>query len=302
MPSLELLGWEKGRASEWTCGLCWPTRYCHREGIRALQHRALRHPELPQPGLRRRRLCCPPAPRAGVEAVLPPRHSYFGPSLNTDGWPGPGKPNILGHQLASRHHPTAKGGVMAHTPVANWTAADLERLSAQGWRVELWEGQLVRMSPTGDLHGRVTRRLDRALDRYITPRGLGELWPAEAGFDLTRPGEERQTVLAADIAFVRAARVPPPTEGYVPVVPDLVVETASPTQSRTDMGGKARQWLERGVPLVWVVWPARRRVDEWRPGLTTARTMDPDDTLDGQEILPGFHLPVAELFELDRSS
>lgn len=160
---------------------------------------------------------------------------------------------------------------MAHTPVANWTAADLERLSAQGWRVELWEGQLVRMSPTGDLHGRVTRRLDRALDRYLTPRGLGELWPTEAGFDLTRPGEERQTVLAADIAFVRAERVPPPTEGYVPVVPDLVVETASPSQSRMEMDDKARQWLERGVPLVWVVWPARRRIDEWRRGAGAPR-------------------------------
>lgn len=187
---------------------------------------------------------------------------------------------------------------MAHTPVANWTAADLERLSAQGWRVELWEGQLVRMSPTGDLHGRVTRRLDRALDRYLTPRGLGELWPTEAGFDLTRPGEERQTVLAADIAFVRAERVPPPTEGYVPVVPDLVVETASPSQSRMEMDDKARQWLERGVPLVWVVWPARRRIDEWRRGATAPRAMGPGETLDGQEILPGFHLPVADLFQL----
>ena len=54
---------------------------------------------------------------------------------------------------------------MADAPAANWTAADVERLSAQGWRVELWKGQLLRMAPTGDVHGRLTRRLDRALDR-----------------------------------------------------------------------------------------------------------------------------------------
>ena len=78
---------------------------------------------------------------------------------------------------------------MADAPAATWTAADLERLSAQGWRVELWKGQLLRMSPTGDVHGRVTRRLDRALDRYVETHSLGQLWPAEAGFDLTRPGE-----------------------------------------------------------------------------------------------------------------
>ncbi|HKC73375.1 MAG TPA: Uma2 family endonuclease, partial [Chloroflexota bacterium] len=103
---------------------------------------------------------------------------------------------------------------MADAPAANWTAADVERLSAQGWRVELWKGQLIRMAPTGDVHGRTTRRLDRALDRYVEAHSLGQLWPAEAGFDLTRPDEARQMVLAPDIAFVRAERVPPPVEGY----------------------------------------------------------------------------------------
>jgi hypothetical protein len=64
---------------------------------------------------------------------------------------------------------------MADAPVANWTAADVERLSAQGWRVALWKGQLLRMAPTGDVHGRVTRRLDRALDRYVEAHSLGQL-------------------------------------------------------------------------------------------------------------------------------
>ena len=81
-----------------------------------------------------------------------------------------------------------------------------------------------------------------------------------------------------------------------PVVPDLVVETASPTQSRQEMDGKAQQWLERGVPLVWVVWPARHEVDEWRQGDTSPRTLGTDDTLDGHEVVPGFRLPLADLF------
>jgi len=123
------------------------------------------------------------------------------------------------------------------------------------------------------------------------------MWPAEAGFDLTRPGEPRQTVLAADIAFVRAARVPPPVEGFAPVVPDLVVETASPSQSRPEMDGKARRWLERGVPLVWVAWPARRRIDEWRQGEDAPHPLRPGDMLDGREIIAGFSVPVADLFQ-----
>ena len=185
---------------------------------------------------------------------------------------------------------------MADAPAANWTAADVERLSAQGWRVELWKGQLLRMARTGDLHGRVTWRLSSALDRYVEAHGLGQLWPAEAGFDLTRPDEAQQTVLAPDIAFVRAERVPPPVEGFARVVPDLVVETASLTQSRQEMDGKAQQWLERGAPLVWVVWPARHEVDEWRQGDTSPRTLGTDDTLDGHEVVLGFRLPLADLF------
>ena len=185
---------------------------------------------------------------------------------------------------------------MAEAPTAQWTAADLERLSAQGWRVELWKGRLIRMAPTGDMHGRTTWRLGRVVDRYIEERHLGQLWPAEAGFDLTRPGETEQTVLAPDIAFVRAERVPPPVEGFAHVVPDLVVEIASPTQYRPEMDGKARQWLERGVSLVWAAWPTRRWIDEWRQGDTAPRVLRVGAALEGYDIVPGFRAPVADLF------
>ena len=51
---------------------------------------------------------------------------------------------------------------MADAPAANWTAADVERLSAQGWRVELWKGQLLRMAPTGAARARDVAAQQRA--------------------------------------------------------------------------------------------------------------------------------------------
>jgi hypothetical protein len=45
-----------------------------------------------------------------------------------------------------------------------------------------------------------------------------------------------------------------------------------------------------------VVWPARHQVDEWRQGDVAPRTLGTDDTLDGHEVVPGFHMPVADLF------
>src|SRR5918911_4371593 len=128
--------------------------------------------------------------------------------------------------------------------------------------------------------------------------GLGEVAAAETGFDLTQPGDAAQTVLAPDIAVVRSENVPLlDVEGYPRVVPDLVVETASPNQSRDGLAGKARAWLQAGVRLVWVVWPKQRVVDVWLPGNERPHaTLGVDGTLDGGDVVPRFSYPVAALF------
>ena len=155
------------------------------------------------------------------------------------------------------------------------------------------------MAPTSWGHGHATNRLQRALDRYVESHGLGEIAPAETGFNLTKPGEPEDTVLAPDIAFVRADRVPPPnTDSFATVAPDVVVETASSGQYQPEMSAKARLWLERGVRRVWVVWPRRRMIDVWQPGDTQPRaTLTVDDVLDGADVLPGFSYPVADIFQ-----
>ena len=101
----------------------------------------------------------------------------------------------------------------------------------------------------------------------VRAHGLGKLFPAETGFNLRQPGETDDTVLAADITFVRADRVPPPGSPVYPLLaPDLVVEVASEASRRPkDVADKARLWLARGVRIVWVVWPRRRAIDVGRP-------------------------------------
>jgi len=64
------------------------------------------------------------------------------------------------------------------------------------------------------------------------------------------------------------------------------------------MAAKARLYLQRGVRLVWGVWPADRQVDVWRPGSDEpVATLGADDQFDGADVLPGFTHPVADLFE-----
>lgn len=179
----------------------------------------------------------------------------------------------------------------------HWTADDLLRLSNEGWRFELVQGELVRMAPTGGWHGLRTGRLHGALAAFVRAHGLGEVAAAETGFDLTQPGDAGQTVLAPDVAFVRAENVPLlDVEEYPRVVPDLVAETASPSQSREGLSDKARAWLKAGVRLVWVIWPKRHIVDVWQPGASSPVTLDIDATLDGGDVLPRFSYALADLF------
>jgi Uma2 family endonuclease len=167
------------------------------------------------------------------------------------------------------------------------------------WVYELVEGRLVRMPPPGGEHGEIAGNLHSALALWIVPRGLGRLLAAETGFQL---GPD--TVLAADVTFVRADRVPARGSAgrkkHWQLAPDLVAEVASPSQGRDDLEAKARAWVDAGVRLAWVVWPDTQRVDVWRPdaaGLPKlAAALSGGEALDGVDVLPGFTYPLADLF------
>jgi Uma2 family endonuclease len=181
------------------------------------------------------------------------------------------------------------------------TADDLMALPEDEWRYELVHGRLVRMSPTGFGHTEVANRLHFALYGFVKDRGLGTVTMPDTGFLVSAPGEP-DTVLAPDMAFVPADRVPtqdsPDWMKFLRPAPDLVVEIASPSQYRPEMAAKVRLWLDAGARIVWVIWPASRQVDVWHadPG-SQVRTLQGSDVLDGEDVLPGFTFPVAGLWQ-----
>jgi Uma2 family endonuclease len=175
------------------------------------------------------------------------------------------------------------------------TADELLHLPEDGWRYELVEGRLVRMSPTGDQHGYVVAALQRAVERLVEEHQLGQIRPAETGCLISSPGEP-DTVLAPDLAFIRSERLPrPPVSGYLRLAPDLVAEVASPSQRHGELAAKARHWLGAGARVVWVVFPDEQAVEVWRSG-ETLQTKSVADELSGEDVLPGFRLAVALLF------
>ncbi len=174
-----------------------------------------------------------------------------------------------------------------------WTAEELFALGEEE-RYELIEGKLIPMTPTGLLHGDVELALATVLRAFVHPRRLGRVVVGEVGFVLRR---DPDTVRAADVAFIRAERLPPeglPT-GFFEGAPDLAVEILSPTDRYADLLYKVSQWLEAGTRQVWVVDPARRTVTIFQPD-GTLRLLHESDELDGGDVLPGFRCLIRDLF------
>lgn len=176
------------------------------------------------------------------------------------------------------------------------SADELLRMPDDGFRYELVNGRLIRMTPPGSVHGALAMRLGAALADYIDQHHLGVVFAAETGFQLT---SDPDTVRAPDAAFVRLERIP---RGGIPNKywsgpPDLAIEVLSPDDSLRELDEKVRQYLDHGAQLVWVVDVASREVTVHRQG-AQPQTLTTGDVLDGGETVPGFAYPVERLFRI----
>lgn len=181
---------------------------------------------------------------------------------------------------------------MATTKVM--TANELLTMPDDGRRWELVRGELREVSPSGIRASAITAVIGAWLTLYVIERQLGIVTIADGGFVFEH---DPDTVLAPDVAFIRQEHVPSDDKlhrfGQIP--PDLAVEVVSPTDRPGALAEKIAFYLAHGVPLVWVVDPATRTARVYRSG-NEPRRLTIDDALDGEEIVPGFRLPLAQVF------
>jgi Uma2 family endonuclease len=173
------------------------------------------------------------------------------------------------------------------------TADELFRMPDAGCRYELVQGELRRMSPAGFQHGRLIMNIATPLDQYVRQHKLGVVCAAETGFLLV---SDPDTVRAADVAFIQQTRLTNESEaGYWPGAPDLAVEVISPNDLYTEVDEKVTDWLEAGTRMVVIVNPRKRTVTVYR-SLHQIVILREQDMLDGHDVLPGWKLPIAEIF------
>ena len=172
------------------------------------------------------------------------------------------------------------------------TEDELWVLSHDGYRFELWDGELKAMSPAGAEHGALIADVSAEVGHFVLLSNLGQCFGAGTGF---RISENPATVLAPDFAFIRKERVSNPLpQKFVPVVPDLVLEVRSPGDTAREVADKIARWLDAGTCIVWELNPRTRKLTVFRPDVPSVE-LGENDTLDAQPLLPGWSLELKRI-------
>lgn len=182
---------------------------------------------------------------------------------------------------------------MTHTAERHHTVEELPDIPDC---YELVDGELIMMmAPAGWLHGHLVWKIGAVLGAYVEENKLGMAFGEQTGFILARNPD---TVRAPDAAFVREERIPRERSltDYFPGAPDLAVEVLSPSNRASAMKRKIVQYFTAGTQLIWVVDPKARMIIVHAPEREPV-TLHENDALDGEDVLPGFHYSIAQLFE-----
>jgi Uma2 family endonuclease len=171
------------------------------------------------------------------------------------------------------------------------TIDEFAEMQLQGvW--ELVDGEPIELSPAAGRSGWISANVVVLLANHVRPGRLGWVFSAETGFVLFN---DRQTVRSPDAAVVLRDRLVAPPDNFVPLAPDLAVEVLSPSDRMVDAMSKITMYLQAGVRLVWLVDPETLTVTVFRQD-AAPKSIGEGDTLDGGDVLPGFSVPVAEIF------
>lgn len=182
------------------------------------------------------------------------------------------------------------------SPTSAITDEDLLRLPRDGRKYELVDGA-IRVSPAGGRHGQVSVEVVARLHAHVRKHRLGVVFDSSTGFRLAGRNPGQLDVRSPDVSFVAAGRLPGERApaGFIELAPDLAVEVLSPDDRPREVLDKVGEFLDAGTRLVWVLDPEQRTAAVYR-SLTDVRRLSGNDTLDGEDVIPGFACPLGDIF------
>jgi Uma2 family endonuclease len=145
----------------------------------------------------------------------------------------------------------------------------------------------------GARSGEIALFIGTALVAFVRQHRLGHVYGSQTGFRCFPNNRVRKP----DIAFVAAGRLKndKTPKGDIDIVPDVVIEVVSPNDTYEEVAAKVVDYKSAKVKLIWVISPETNTVLIRRLDGTCAE-LDETGTLSGEDVVPGFTCPVAELF------
>jgi Uma2 family endonuclease len=182
----------------------------------------------------------------------------------------------------------------SHAPDSSLLTAEEYFATCHLERSELVNGKVVELMPPGFDHGTIASNISALLRAFVRQGQLGRV-SVEGGFRLRRGPD---MVRSPDVSFIETSRLEGiTTQGFIEGAPTLAVEVVSPNDLWSEVEEKVREYLHSGTLAVWIVDPETQTV--------TVRTREAapvvyasESTLRGAPVLPGFEVPVSEIFDL----
>ncbi|MGH8017892.1 MAG: Uma2 family endonuclease [Opitutaceae bacterium] len=179
-----------------------------------------------------------------------------------------------------------------NSSAVTWTDEELMALPRDGSKRELIGGEII-MSPAGFDHERLGARLLTSLSNHVERHALGVVCGSSLGCRMAN-GD----VLSPDVSFIVKERIPRSNEAsrrFFPGAPDLVAEILSPFDTLAKTRRKLQDYFENGTRLAWVLNPDEKSVLIYRTPFAE-KLLRGADTMDGEDVVPGFRLALAGLF------
>jgi Uma2 family endonuclease len=178
------------------------------------------------------------------------------------------------------------------------TTEELLALPEDGMDRWLIRGQLREkpMTVRNRTHSRIMIRVGKFLDNWLDqqPEPRGQVLCGEAGVRLRR---DPDTTAGVDVVYVSAEVMARQTDDtrLIDGIPVLAVEILSPSDTQEEIDEKLDDYRAAGIPLVWVIDPHDRTVTIYRQD-AEPEVVNVRQELSGEPQLPGFRVPVAQLF------
>jgi Uma2 family endonuclease len=179
--------------------------------------------------------------------------------------------------------------------VLHVTASEFDSLCLDNpdLRLELTKDhELIVMSPTGGESGERNGNLFGQVWYWNRQTKLGRVFDSSTGFDFTAIGGGK---MSPDVSWLEKSRLDGvDITGFIPVIPDFVIELRSATDRLTTVQKKMLEYQRLGVKLALLINPQDRQVEVYRLD-KEIKVFDSPSAIDCQPLMPGFNLDLTEI-------